>query len=409
MGSAGPQGPIGPVGPAGAQGPAGIQGPPGAQGAEGAIGPTGPAGAAGTAGIAGSNGADGPTGPQGPAGAVGPQGPQGVAGAQGIKGDTGAQGSQGIQGPAGPQGLTGSQGPTGPTGSGIQTDAIASVDSEICLFDGTTATKVKRATGTGMVKITSGVMAIATAGVDYISGSHTHDYAATVHTHAASEITSGLITPARLATGTANSTTYLRGDQTWAPAPGDVTTPFTVAVDGEVALFSGTGGKQLKRAGITGIAKLSSGVLAAATSGVDYAAASHTHAASDINSGPIAKSLTAANAASAVAPNTLSTTLSTTWYLSGSATDQTYRQMYVRKLTSVASTIPATTSDFVDQACSTGEMLIGGGCSSDTSGQNIILNGSYPVQSLHTWRCQYRNQSSSSITVTAYAFCWARG
>lgn len=46
------------------------------------------------------------------------------------------------------------------------------------------------------------------------------DYAAASHAHAASAITSGTIDTARLGSGTANSSTYLRGDQTWAAASG---------------------------------------------------------------------------------------------------------------------------------------------------------------------------------------------
>ncbi len=42
------------------------------------------------------------------------------------------------------------------------------------------------------------------------------------------------------------------------------------SVDSEVALFSGTGGKSIKRASITGIAKLTGGVLSAASAGTDY-------------------------------------------------------------------------------------------------------------------------------------------
>ena len=45
------------------------------------------------------------------------------------------------------------------------------------------------------------------------------------------------------------------------------------SVDNEIALFSGTGGKTIKRATTTGVLKASSGVIAAAVSGTDYAPA----------------------------------------------------------------------------------------------------------------------------------------
>lgn len=48
-------------------------------------------------------------------------------------------------------------------------------------------------------------------------------YATATHTHAASDIASGTVATARLGSGTASATTFLRGDQTWAtPAGGGV-------------------------------------------------------------------------------------------------------------------------------------------------------------------------------------------
>jgi hypothetical protein len=53
---------------------------------------------------------------------------------------------------------------------------------------------------------------------------------------------------------------------------GDTSTNTSVSVDNEIALFSGTGGKTLKRSNAigSGLAKLSTGVLSTATVGVDY-------------------------------------------------------------------------------------------------------------------------------------------
>jgi hypothetical protein len=131
---------------------------------------------------------------------------------------------------------------------------------------------------TGLVKGNgTSAMTVAAAGTDYVtpSGSETlanktlttptiasFTNATHNHTNAAG---GGQLTAstALSATGTPSSTTYLRGDNTWATitASGDASTNTTTSVDGEVVLFNGTTGKSLKRATGTGIATLTSGVL----------------------------------------------------------------------------------------------------------------------------------------------------
>ncbi len=56
-------------------------------------------------------------------------------------------------------------------GSGDVTGPASSVDSEIALFDSTTGKVIKRATTTGVLKATSGVIAAASAGTDYVAPS----------------------------------------------------------------------------------------------------------------------------------------------------------------------------------------------------------------------------------------------
>lgn len=107
---------------------------------------------------------------------------------------------------------------------------------------------------------------------------------------------------------------------------GDVSSNTSTSVDSEVVLFSGTGGKTVKRATISGLAKLTSGVLSAATAGTDYAAAAHTHAISDVTGLQTALDLKAAlvsptftgtPAAPTAAVDTNTTQVATTAYVVG--------------------------------------------------------------------------------------------
>jgi hypothetical protein len=57
----------------------------------------------------------------------------------------------------------------GDTGSGDVTGPASSVDSEIAIYNSTTGKIIKRASTTGILKGTSGVLSAATAGTDYVA------------------------------------------------------------------------------------------------------------------------------------------------------------------------------------------------------------------------------------------------
>jgi hypothetical protein len=152
-----------------------------------------PAGAQGIQGPQGIQGIQGVAGAKGDQGEPGIQGPAGVAGPQGAKGD---QGEPGIQGPAGAAGATGATGPQGPQGD----PGVVSATAPITYSSQTVGISV----GTGL----------ATSGGSLVLASHTHS---------AADITSGTVATARLGSGTADSTTFLRGDGAWSAPSASVT------------------------------------------------------------------------------------------------------------------------------------------------------------------------------------------
>lgn len=155
----------------------------------------------------------------------------------------------------------------------------SSVDGEIVLFDGTSGKQAKRATQTGLLKANNGVLTTAVAGTDYLTPGSAGDFFGTSSSVDGEIVlfngTTGKYAKRATQTGLLKATS---GVLSTAVAGVDYLTPGSAgdfygtssSVDGEIVLFNGTTGKQAKRATQTGLLKATSGVLSTAVAGTDY-------------------------------------------------------------------------------------------------------------------------------------------
>ena len=171
---------------------------------------------------------------------TGLQGPQGDPGPQGIQGNTGATGATG---PAGPNLVSTStttniNGPIVGNGSTILAGSFGTASGTFCqgndarLSDARTPTAHTHGniTNVGAIGSTanlpvitgaSGVLQVGSFGSTANTFCQGNDArlsdarTPTAHTHAGADITTGTVDPARLGSGTAITTKFLRGDSTW--------------------------------------------------------------------------------------------------------------------------------------------------------------------------------------------------
>jgi len=165
-------------------------------------------------------------------------------------------------------------------GGSATTNTATSVDSELALFSGTTGKVLKRGTGTGLAKLTAGVLGVATAGTDYqVGNANLTIIAGLTPTDDTIMLGNGTLWQSKAIPDCAaagSKLLYAAGTNTWScgtdldVSGGDASTTVGSSVDSELALFSGTSGKLLKRATGSGLTKIANGVLSVATSGTDY-------------------------------------------------------------------------------------------------------------------------------------------
>ena len=215
----------------------------------------------------------GEKGDKGDTGEKGEKGDKGDAGEKGAKGDKGDEGPQGIPGVDGRDGLDGLNGKDGKDGSPDTAEEIKKKLESLVKENRLDASAIKGLEDKVGKKDLDRAISILDQRTQYLINKQTST---------ASPLTVQDIDGSPTATNVnkikfTNGSVTDNGDgsvtvTTGSGGGGDVSSDTATSVDSEIALFSGTGGKTIKRATGTGIAKVTSGVLGTASAGTDYVA-----------------------------------------------------------------------------------------------------------------------------------------
>lgn len=280
---------------------------------------------------------------------------------------------------------------TGDFAALVHTHTIADVTSLQSSLDAKVDDSQVSAFGLTLIDDAAASNARTTLGLGTASTSNTGDFAATAHTHAAADVTSGTMAVARLGTGTPTSSTFLRGDGAWQTIPGggDMLAANNLS-DVSNAVTSFTNIKQAATTTATGVVELATSGESAANLAVQANDArlsdartplAHVHSTTDITSG----TMDTARLGSGVASASNFLRGDNTWAIAGSGS-----------VTSVALTMPSVFSVMGSPVTSSGTFTVG------YSGAPLpVANGGTGINSFGSGIATFLGTPSSANLISA--------